>query len=202
MTKVTKIFLLLAALVGFSAPAAAQMGSFASEGDKFLDDVRAFNAPEAMGALRRPGNNLVDYRDRTGEAALHIAVKGRKLTWVDALAGFNADLDIRNADGDTPLHLAVRTGQFDVASRLLDYGASADLANRRGETPAILAVLGRQAAILEALLKKGADPDKSDSVAGLSARDYATRDTRNPKLLELIRSTRVQDEFEFGPILR
>lgn len=197
-----KILLLLVALIGFATPAAAQLTGFASEGEQFLTDVRNFEAEKAMGALRRPGNNLIDYRGRDGEAALHIAVRGKKLNWVDALVGFDANLDIRDMNGDTPLHLAVRTGQFDIASRLVGYGADVNVANKRGETPAILAVLARNAPILEALLKEGADPDKADSYAGLSARDYAARDTRNPHLLQLIENTGAQDQFQFGPVLR
>ena len=197
-----KLLLVLVAMIGFATPAAAQMASYASEGERFLQNVREFQADKAMGALRRPGNNLVDYRGRDGEAAIHIAVKGRKLNWVDALAGFNANLDLQDTNGDTPLTLAIRTGQFDIASRLLGYGVDVNRANRRGETPAILAVLGRQDLILEALLKKGADPDRKDNFAGLSAREYAARDSRNPRMLDLIESTQAQDQFEFGPVLR
>lgn len=197
-----KLLFVLVAILGFATPVSAQLSGYGSEAEQFLDNVRKFNAGEAMGALRRPGNNLIDYRGRDGDAALHIAVKGRKLTWVDALIGFNADLELQNADGDTALLLAVRTGQFDVASRLIGYGADVNASNRRGETPAILAVLGRHESILEALLRKGADPDRRDSYAGLSARDYAQRDSRNPKLLALIEGTKAQDQFEFGPILR
>lgn len=197
-----KLLLVLAVMIGFAAPVSAQMTGYSSESEQFLDNVRKFNAGEAMGALRRPGNNLIDYRGRDGDAALHIAVKGKKLTWVDALIGFDADLELQNADGDTALILAVKTGQFDVASRLIGYGANVNASNRRGETPAILAVLGRHESILEALLRKGADPDKKDNYAGLSARDYAQRDSRNPKLLALIEGTQAQDQFEFGPVLR
>lgn len=197
-----KLLAILAALLAFAAPAQAQMSAFGSEGEQFLEDVRKFDAAKAMGALRRPGNNLIDYRGRDGDGALHIAVRGKKLNWVDALVGFEADLDLRNGDGDTPLMVAVRMGQFDIASRLLGYGADVNATNRRGETPAILAVLGRHDLILEALLKKGADAEKKDSYAGLSARDYAARDTRNPRLLELIETTGKQDDFQFGPVLR
>jgi hypothetical protein len=38
------------------------------------------------------------------------------------------------------------------------------------------------------LLAKGADPDKKDSAAGYSARDYAKRDTRSRALLAAIES--------------
>ena len=47
-----------------------------------------------------------------------------------------------------------------------------------GETPLIVAVQQRQPPIVKLLLAAGADPDKTDSAAGYSARDYAKRDSR------------------------
>ena len=61
-----KLLVVLAALLAFAAPAQAQMSAFGSEGEQFLEDVRKFDAAKAMGALRRPGNNLIDYRGRDG----------------------------------------------------------------------------------------------------------------------------------------
>ena len=40
------------------------------------------------------------------------------------------------------------------------------------------------------LLDAGANPDKTDNAAGLSARDYATRDPRARDILNLINATR------------
>jgi ankyrin repeat protein len=65
-------------------------------------------------------------------------------------------------------------------------GAKVDAANRAGETALIVAVQHRQIPIVRDLLEAGADPDKTDSVAGYSARDYAKRDNRTPALLKLI----------------
>ncbi len=55
-----------------------------------------------------------------------------------------------------------------------------------GETALIHAVQQRQLDAVKLLLAKGADPDKKDSAAGYSARDYARRDTRNREFLEAI----------------
>ena len=67
-----------------------------------------------------------------------------------------------------------------------------------------LAVQLRRPKILEALLLEGADPDKVDHSAGLSARQYAQRDDRNPELLQLIEKTQAKSKtkLEFGPVLR
>ena len=61
-----------------------------------------------------------------------------------------------------------------------------DAANRMGETALIVAVQNRHADIVKVLLALGADPDKADSAAGYSARDYAKRDTRSRDLIKLI----------------
>lgn len=196
----TKALLILAAAIGFAQFAHAQ--NHVANGEVFIDYVKEFNGAKAMAMLRQPGNNLVNYRNREGDAALHIAVRGRKHEWVEALYGFKADIDIRDSAGDTPLALAIKSGQTEMVIRLLSYGANVDVVNRSGETPLIHAVRSRQVRIVELLLERGADPDAKDNLTGLSARDYAQRDSRNPKLLELIESTETEDQFQFGPILR
>ena len=66
---------------------------------------------------------------------------------------------------------------------MLQLGAKVDAANRMGETPLIVAVQQRQLDAVKLLLAKGANPDKTDTAAGYSARDYAKRDTRNREIL-------------------
>jgi ankyrin repeat protein len=65
-------------------------------------------------------------------------------------------------------------------------GAKVDGANRMGETPLIVAVQQRQTPIVRQLLAAGADPDRTDTAAGYSARDYAQRDPRARDILKLI----------------
>jgi hypothetical protein len=48
----------------------------------------------------------------------------------------------------------------------------------------------RQAPMVKFLMSKGANPDKTDTAAGYSARDYAKRDSRNPELLRLIEAAK------------
>ncbi|HEU5482087.1 MAG TPA: ankyrin repeat domain-containing protein, partial [Sphingomicrobium sp.] len=72
------------------------------------------------------------------------------------------------------------------AEWLIGVGARVDEANRKGETALIVAVQMRQVPVVRTLLNAGADPDRSDSVAGYSARDYAKRNSRTPELLRAI----------------
>ena len=69
---------------------------------------------------------------------------------------------------------------------LIGLGAKVDTPNRMGETPLIVAVQQRSLPIVRMLLAAGADPDRSDSAAGYSARDYATRDPRAREILKMI----------------
>ncbi len=69
---------------------------------------------------------------------------------------------------------------------LLLQGAKVDATNNMGETALIAAVMQRQTAAVRRLLEAGADPDKADTSAGYSARDYALRDTRARDILRLI----------------
>jgi ankyrin repeat protein len=89
-------------------------------------------------------------------------------------------------NGDTPLIAAARAGFADAVDWLVQLKARIDETNRSGETALIIAVQRRQVAIVRALLNAGANPDKTDSVAGYSARDYAKRDNRTPEMLKLI----------------
>ena len=76
-----------------------------------------------------------------------------------------------------------------------------DGANRMGETPLIIAVVQHQPAAMRRLLEYGANPDKADHSAGLSAREYARRDTRNPQMLQLINSVKAKVSAKQGPHL-
>ena len=47
----------------------------------------------------------------------------------------------------------------------------------------------RDLGLVRTLLAAKADPDQRDIIAGLSARDYATRDTRTPALAKIFADT-------------
>jgi uncharacterized protein len=82
--------------------------------------------------------------------------------------------------------LAVDGGHPELIPLLTAARANVNLANSSGETPLIRAVQKRDVATVRALLTAGADPDQTDNVAGLSARDYATQDNRNPVLARML----------------
>ena len=173
----------LAALAAMLAvPASAQ---YVSDAEPFINAVRESDGDQATVLLgKRP--TVVNSRNSKGETALNIAISRSDEMWTRFLVGKGADPNLQQSNGDTPLIAAARVGFMDAIELLLQRGAKVDLANRMGETPLIVAVQQREVDAVKMLLANGANPDKSDSAAGYSARDYAKRDTRTPQILAAI----------------
>lgn len=189
---------LATALLLASVPLIAQVGG-GSEGEAFLKAIRDDDVAAALPLIEEPSSRVVNYRGYGGDTALHIVTKRRDLEWVGHLLTKGADPNIGDAQGDTPLILAARIGFDEAANYMLTMRAKPNLSNRRGETALIVAVQARQPRVVELLLKAGADPDKADHSAGLSAREYAKRDTRNPRLLKLIETVNSTKKSVAGP---
>lgn len=186
-----------------SVPAIGQ-GSFnlsGSEGEAFLEAIEKGDNNKAIPLIEEPGSRVANYKGYGGFGALHIVTRKRQLDWVGYLLKKGADPNIQDSKGDTPLHIAARIGFDQAADYFVRTGAKVNLANKRGETPLSAAVQANQPRIVEMLLKAGADPDKSDFAAGLSARDYARRDSRNPSLLKMIETIKSTKKQVAGPTL-
>jgi ankyrin repeat protein len=178
---------LVAALAVASAPTAAQTGL---NGVDFVNAVRSRDGNKATELLESHPTGLVDTRDGDGSTGLIIAVSRQDEDWTAFLINHGADPNLPGKGGDTPLIAASRIGFEQGAEWLLESGAKVDLANRMGETALIVAVQQRRLPIVRMLLGAGANPDKTDSAAGLSARDYATRDSRARDILNLIQASK------------
>jgi ankyrin repeat protein len=131
---------------------------------------------------------LVNARDGDGNTALIIAVARKDPEWTGFLLNKGADPNLTGKGGDTPLIVAARYGFEDAVEWLLSLGAKIDGANKMGETALITAVQQRQTPIVRLLLNAGANPDRTDTAAGYSARDYAQRDGRSRDILQLIQA--------------
>ncbi len=179
---------LIALAVAISAlliapPAHAQF----SDSYSFLKAVRDRDGTEASKFLNDQSSRVINTRDvSSGETALAIVVQRRDLPWTRFLLARGADPALADRAGTTPLMRATLLGFTEGAEVLLDRGAAVDQTNRRGETALMLAVQSKNAAIVRLLVAKGANPDRTDHVAGLSARDYARRDDRTGALLALL----------------
>lgn len=182
-----KFLIPLSLVAMLAAPVAAQQQS---ESYKFLQAIKEAKGNDVIAMLDRPGSTIVNARDLTsGEGALHIVVKRGDETYLRYLLQKGADPNLRDARGNTPMLLAVQGGQRDMIPILAAAKANPNLGNQSGVTPLILAVQGRSIDMVRLLIAAGADPDQADVMAGLSARDYATQDSRNPAIAKLFAET-------------
>jgi ankyrin repeat protein len=172
-----------ASLALLAAPAAAQNKGF--DGISFVGAVRSGDNDKAM-QLMEASSSVINARDERGETALIAAIAKRDGDWTGFLLAKGADPNLPARNGDTPLITAARVGFDDAARELLGRNAKVDAANRMGETALIVAVQTRDTALVKLLLELGADPNRTDSAAGLSARDYAKRDGRARDIIKLL----------------
>jgi uncharacterized protein len=172
-----------------------------SESYNFLKAVRERDGAKATEIVSKAGSVTVNTRDdKNGESALHIVTKGRDLGWMNFLLARNAKPDQRDNLGNTPLMAAAQLGFIEGAQLLIKNRASVDLANASGETPLIRAVQLRNGPMVQLLMTAGANPAKADTIAGLSARDYAQRDSRATAILKIITESKAAKPAKsFGP---
>jgi len=174
-------------LAAAAVPAAAQQQS---ESYKFLSAIEKEDGKAVTTMIETPGSTIINTKSpTTGKAALHILVGHSGTMYMQYLLQHKADPNIRDAKGNTPLMLAALAGRDDLTDLLLTFKANPNLANGSGQTALILAVNARNEAIARTLIAKGADPDQTDNMAGLSARAYALRDSRNPAMVALFKDT-------------
>ncbi len=167
-------------------PAAAPAQQF-SASHTFLQAVRDGDGTKLNTILGEPGQTIINTKDRsTGEGALHIVAKNGNILYLRFLLAKGANPDIQDNRGNTPALIAVASGSVDAIAALAARKANLNLGNSSGETPLIRAVQLRNVEMVRALVAAGANPDQADVIAGLSARDYARRDTRTPVLLRLL----------------
>ena len=180
--------LLLAVTFAISAvlsavPAAAQF----SDSYKFLKAVRDRDGAQVSETLNGQNSTIVNTRDYTsGESALHIVVKRRDDLWTRFLLAKGTNPDIRDQAGNTPLIVAAQLGFPEGAAALIDGKANVNATNNSGETALIVAVQRRDMVTVRLLLAAGANPKIADHIAGMSARDYAERDSRSAAILKLL----------------
>jgi uncharacterized protein len=170
------------ALMVIAAPAVAQLNT---DSDQFVEAVEKRDGDKATDLIRS-NPRIIDSRNSKGDTALIIAISRSDRDWTGFLLNKGADPNLGGKGGDTPLIAAARIGFEEAADWLIGTGAKVDGTNRMGETALIVAVQQRQVPVVKLLLNAGANPDKTDTAAGLSAREYAARDTRSRQILQLI----------------
>ena len=162
-----------------------------SQSYNFLKAVRERDGNKATEIISKPGSTTIDTHDEsTSETALIIVTRARDLQWMGFLLARGARPDLKDRQGNSALMIAAQLGFVEGAQTLLDRRATVDLTNNSGETPLIRATQQRHAGMVQLLLNAGANPRKADTIAGLSARDYAMRDSRAANVLKLIEAAK------------
>eukprot|EP00527_Entomoneis_sp_CCMP2396_P002888 CAMPEP_0198150896 /NCGR_PEP_ID=MMETSP1443-20131203/53109_1 /TAXON_ID=186043 /ORGANISM="Entomoneis sp., Strain CCMP2396" /LENGTH=273 /DNA_ID=CAMNT_0043816365 /DNA_START=178 /DNA_END=999 /DNA_ORIENTATION=+ len=93
--------------------------------------------------LARNGSSTlisINYKDASGQTALHIAAERGNLAAVRILLDHGADKDAIAQDGASVLQAAAIGGHVDVCSELLQRGANPDIADLDGDTARICAM--------------------------------------------------------------
>ncbi|WHO39086.1 ankyrin repeat domain-containing protein [Sphingobium sp. AP49] len=181
------------------APIAAQ-AQF-SDNYNFLKAVKDADGQKATDLLQKPGSTVVNSRDvNSGETALHIVIARRDNSWLTFMLAKGANPNLADNNGTTPLLLAVQNRFEEGVRTLLTHNAQVDKTNGSGETPLIRAVQLRDIGIVRLLVAQGANPDKRDTIAGMSARDYAQRDNRTPGLIDALDSAKASSAAPKGPV--
>lgn len=164
-----------------------------SDNYNFLKAVKDVDGQKATDLLQKPGSTVVNSRDvTTGETGLHIVIARRDNTWLQFLLAKGANPNLADNNGNTPLMRAVQNRFEEGVRTLLTYNAQVDKANGSGETPLIRAVQLRDVGMVRLLVAQGANADKKDSIAGMSARDYADREARTPGLVEALSAAKTK----------
>lgn len=176
----------LAAAAIIAAPVHAQ-GGIGGDSYQFLKAVKDRDVLKAKGFVDHPGSTVVNTKDGdSGETGLHIVTRDRDGGWINFLIAEGADVNARDRDGNTPLILAATQRFGDGIRLLIAGGAQVNAQNRNGETALIKAVAAHDLPTVRLLMENGADPDKTDNVAGFSARDYAKQDRRSTMIARVL----------------
>jgi ankyrin repeat protein len=197
MLTVPSRLVLAAALLSVALPAGAQRFS---DSYQFLKAVREQDGNKVNEYLNAPGQTIANAKDDNGEAAIHIITKRRDMPYLRFILARGGNVNLQDGDGNTAMMLAVAAGWPDGVRELIAKRGNVNLQNNGGETPLMRAVQRRDGELVQLLLASGADPDLVDRLAGMSARDYAARDTRSPAIAEALKTApKVQKRAVAGP---
>lgn len=129
----------------------------------------------------------VNFVDRKGLTALHIAVFFEHLNIVTELLKYGADVNIQNKYGHTPLFIAVEKNNFHIASKLIEYGADVnDFSPDMECIPLYTAIAKNNKEMVNILLKNGAKVNIRYANSGGTALFFAVQEQNIEIALKLL----------------
>jgi len=189
-----------AALLALATPAVAQF----SDSYNFIKAIKDRDGDKVMTYLNKPGQPTLNSRDgESGDTALLIVIRKHDTVYTNFLLARGADANMRDRAGNPPLLVAAQIGDIEIARLLIGARANINMTNNSGETALIVAVQRRDPTMTRLLIAAGANPAIADTIAGKSARDYASEDTRGTAMLKILDEAKpkIDPTKISGPIL-
>ena len=123
--------------------------------------------------------NLINSKDKNGNAPIHIAVINGDIDIVEHLSYKGADLNIGDKNGSTPLHLAIIYGEKEIAELLITkIDTDINKKNKTDSTALHFAAYEGYKTIVDQLLINEANINTKNEI-GLTALHYAVLGARS-----------------------
>ncbi|NQZ57543.1 MAG: ankyrin repeat domain-containing protein, partial [Lentisphaeraceae bacterium] len=123
--------------------------------------IRQGNLVRVRYVFKKYSADLLKYRNKGGDTALHIAAEFGQTAIASFLLKTGADINRKNNSGDTALHLSVLNRKKNTVALLIKKGADVNVRNNSGETPLHGSVWCKS--LVEKLIDAGADVDARDN---------------------------------------
>lgn len=139
----------------------------------------------------------IDYVDKNGYTALHMAVIGKKEAVIIHLLRKGANPNARDPDGATPLHYAIQVGSLHMVKLLIKYNVDVNAADDDGWTPLHIAIQSRNRDIAKLLLVNNADKTRKNT-GGKTALDLSLcfgKDFKSYDLAKLLKTVLADRKF-------
>ena len=107
--------------------------------------------------LLAAGADPDEFKDNSGNTALHEAASQGNNTTVSILIDHGADLNIQNQARETALQRAAKKEKNEVATKLIEAGSDMNIQDKNGETALHRAAASRNDEVTTRLIKAGAD---------------------------------------------
>ncbi len=160
MKKSIFYFILCIMMYCFFYVSAQEENDITKEMITFFHKACFYNATDTTTKILQETPEIVDYRDKELNTALHIASLQGNLTICKLLINAHADVNVENEFGYTPLYNAVVSNNPDIVKLLVNYGANYDLRERSYVTSAFLyAIISGKTEIVKYFLSIGAKAD-------------------------------------------
>ena len=114
---------------------------------------------ETVSILLEENQNLINAKDKYGNAPLHYAAIQDFPDIAEFLINKGADVNLKGSFGRTPLFFAASRGNYNICLVLIENGADLNIKNIESRTPLYYAVYWKRKEIVEKLLFHGAFVD-------------------------------------------